>query len=341
MKGFNRWLESVRPLLPYYAALNGRGVIDITAAPGGFNFPRLTAADRVPPGWCDPGDWQDFLGYVCDRRDSGSSLYGGVWAVAGFAADGPKVYRPTEAEFLALSQVELAIPWAAYRQPFPAFAVVLPDALTAQYSTAGVGNAAGIIGRLHGSEPLAAVCVVGDEPGNIASGAYSWDGLSDEPMEDYFRVTDREYGRVPATDAERYDAVRRAFVNACLLLTQYGHRSLGKSNPEYAARLEASLKKKGLPEAVRRANRAALHALPELIGFDQHVRVYDHAGDAHAATGERGEVRPHWRRGHWANVACGKGHAERRLVFRRPVLVHADRFAGCPADTRVTLTTAR
>jgi hypothetical protein len=45
-----------------------------------------------------------------------------------------------------------------------------------------------------------------------------------------------------------------------------------------------------------------------------------------------GEKDWHWRRGHWARVACGEGRAQRRLAFRKPVLVRADKFPGGAGD---------
>ncbi len=45
-------------------------------------------------------------------------------------------------------------------------------------------------------------------------------------------------------------------------------------------------------------------------------------------------------RGHWAYQAHGEGRKDRKLIFRRPVLVNSHRFAGDLADTRVTVTTS-
>lgn len=40
------------------------------------------------------------------------------------------------------------------------------------------------------------------------------------------------------------------------------------------------------------------------------------------ATGTGGEMATHWRRGHWANIACGKGRQERQLIWRMPTIIN-------------------
>lgn len=348
MKGFNRWLSEFQAVAPLYAGLDRLTCFRPYEMGGKIALPPLDPAEltaAVPPDWRQR--FAAFVGYlIANNRDEGHGHnLVEAWALAGLAADGPKVYRPTRDECLALAQVEMNVPWPLYRQPFDTVAVALPDDLYTAPLSADVGTPVAVVSRLDVARRVVSLAAVGltadGEAGNHLTGQYVWADGSEQPIESHIGRLTGYYGDL--SDDEEAAQVRliRVAVNACLLLTQYGHRSLGKANPGYAARLEASLRKKGLPESVRRANRAALHALPELIGFDQHVRVYDHAGEPHGGGGERGEVRPHWRRGHWANVACGTGRAERRLVFRRPVLVHADRFAGSPADTRVTLTTAR
>lgn len=54
---------------------------------------------------------------------------------------------------------------------------------------------------------------------------------------------------------------------------------------------------------------------------------------APASHGETRRVRefanqPHWRRGHWKQVACGRGWQDHRLTWIRPVLVNAHLLAG-------------
>lgn len=347
MKGLNRWLNTFQKVAPLYAALGRLSGLSPREVGGRIGFPQQPESEvwAARPEGVSADDWAWFVRSLADRpADDLNITLIESWALSGLAASGPRVYRPTAEEFLALAQIETNVPWPAYRQPFDTFLVAYPDALSDRRVSADVGVPAAILGRLDADRRVMAVALISGDSfggGNNLVSRFAWPDGYEVPIEEHVRRLPVDHARVTADEDEESDRAVRVLVNACLLLTQYGHRSLGKSNPEYAARLEASLRKKGLPESVRRANRAALHALPELIGFDQHVRVYDHAGEPHGGGGERGEVRPHWRRGHWANVACGTGRAERRLVFRRPVLVHADRFAGSPADTRVTLTTAR
>ena len=54
----------------------------------------------------------------------------------------------------------------------------------------------------------------------------------------------------------------------------------------------------------------------------------EHDVERGGATGAGGEVRPHWRRGHFRMQAHGPGFSQRKLIFVMPMLVRADRLVG-------------
>ena len=76
-----------------------------------------------------------------------------------------------------------------------------------------------------------------------------------------------------------------------------------------------------------------------MYGFDQHIKVYE-TETTHGTGDHTGhDVKPHWRRGHWAHQPCGPKGQDRKLIFRPAVLVNSHLFGGKLSDTRVTMTT--
>ena len=339
MKRFNRWLATMpRQAWDLFAFLGRPGGLLVEQMPTATGVRQMGFSinpERFPP--VPPAEWAALLQ---DLRDQ---PHGAVetWVMAGLCAGGVKAFAPTAEEFRALSQVEIGVTWAEYRQPFPTLAVAVPDAAFAGRVSNEMGVPIAMTLRHDPANRLFASVLTHDGGRGTIAGNYSWDGDGD--------IIDAHIGRVAALDplggigeseSESLLVVRRAAMNAALLLVNGGMREIGRTNPEYAAKLESSLKKKHLPEAVRAANAHALRTMPTVYGFDQSVRVFRretvHA-DAADPTGV--VVSPHWRRGHWARVACGTGRVDRRLVFREAVMVNAHLFGGRAADTTVVLST--
>jgi len=55
----------------------------------------------------------------------------------------------------------------------------------------------------------------------------------------------------------------------------------------------------------------------------------------HELVAPRGEVAPHWRRGHWRRQAAGPKHSERKLIWIMPTIVRRDK--GEPERGRIYL----
>lgn len=338
MKRLNAWINRTAALVPLLEACdaqpwfqprpNSRGGVAFAAVPGrellascpaGFPADRWVALHRM-------------------LRAEGAEGYMEYWAHAGLFSSGVKVYAPTGLELVALSQVDPRLTVGGYRQPFDTFAVAFPDDFSPRPVSADVGVPAGVVTRYDHRTRCYAMVVVGSGPRSLVSQM----SLIDPPETELADVYDSLPWEADTDSAERELMVfcRTVALNVAALLTHYGARRIGPANPEYDARLRAALAKKSLPPAVRAANERELRKLPTLYGFDQHVRVYEREGGPPHGGGSGPEVKPHWRRGHWAHQPCGPGRAERRLVFRPAVMVNAHRFGGRPADTRVTMTTA-
>lgn len=336
MKRLKEWLNTFQLVAPMYRGLESLTGYKPLSVDGKLAFvgQNYTEALAACPAGVVPQNWMDFL-----------SLVGGTptdmfesWVLAGLAQHGMKVYCPTRDEFDALGRVEMNVPWSMYRQPFETFVVSVPDDSYPAEVSEDVGRPAAVVLRIKPKDQLISVTVICDRC-NLTS-RFTWQDEAVESIEDHIgRMPNPPAGVCTELELTASDHAVRAGINACLLLTQYGTKRIGYDNPEYADKLIAKLANKKLPPAAREANQKALRSIPEVYGFDQHVRLYDGERSVSTSSDSDRVHRPHWRRGHWANVACGTGRTERKLVFRRPVMVNAHLFAGDHADTRVTITT--
>jgi len=138
-------------------------------------------------------------------------------------------------------------------------------------------------------------------------------------------------------DIDMTEQVKRACMNACMLLSNAGYHA-NYQNPVWAAKLRSSLGKRKLPESARRANEKALREMPQVVTFSQATRVYrTEPGAARTSDGTAGTtVKAHWRCGHWAHQPCGEGRKDRKLIYREAVLVNADQLTG-PANQTVAV----
>jgi hypothetical protein len=350
MRRFNEWLNWFRHPQAWgvYAALTRLpGFRPFEAGDGRIGIPRVSFEEmgRACPDVVTMREWVAFLRIISETTPDGG-LHGLMesWALSGMAAGGVRVFCPTLPEADALSRVDINVRWPEYRQPYPAFVVAIPDGLFAG-PVGEIGVPSACLLRHDPITRILASVTLGRPrtPGVINYHSWPEDGGTGD-IEDHVKWV-KEYGVAPGNVTEGEDAAadrcHRIAMNACLLLTNLGFRELGPANPDHARRLADSLKKKALPEAARRANERELRSMPVVYGIDQGVTVFRRE-DARPEPGEPtgSHVRPHWRRGHWARVACGAGRADRRLVFRHPVLVNAAFFGGTAADTRVVLKTA-
>lgn len=250
-------------------------------------------------------------------------------ACAAFIATGPKFFRPDADQCAAMANVEVRIQFGDFRMPFPALAVVFPTAYAREH-------------RL----PPAVLChwrpdgiaIIGGNPFNGNGKSHTFNACfagsgNPNPLEHLFEEV--VYDSRPELPQD-WDCVAayRIAVNCCLALTQYETRLRDLNDTANLRRLAGAAN----PQKRDRARRLLLGE-PKVIEFTQDVLFHDTAGAAPGGGGA-GEptgraVSTHWRRGHWRRQAYGPRTADARhkLVFIKPVLVRADRFAGTPAET--------
>jgi hypothetical protein len=254
-------------------------------------------------------------------------------AVAAWVAQGPKTFKPTPDICKTFENIDVNITLADYVQPYTAVGVALPKGMYEPYSSAicyweGAGSA-------HATGPGPCIMVVlfsPDHQNDITTAIGGFHGHV--PIEASLRRFDDDVMAV----ADVSTRALRVVINSCLALAHFGHTT-SPMFPHDLAR-DHKLAREQSPRGDRARDR--LTRVETLVAFRQEVVLT--AG--HSRTGERGAScgdsvphdaggtkATHWRRGHWAMQPCGPGRSERKRIFRPPVLVRADLFAGDVANT--------
>lgn len=278
-----------------------------------------------------------------------------LWTLAGLCSGGPRLYCPDATTYTALGNTTVNVPWESYAQPFPTFCLVIPEACSPVLE-ADIGRPVVIVGRWDRAERVVTFQCFGDSGVMVVLNWWAtWTDTeiaSGETVE--YRIalrSNREEqmrtGRFPEAgphdipptldETTFLDHALRAWFNANLLLVNYGVRDFGRANPEYARRLESTLAKRQSPEGAKRHARSELHRMPQLVGFDQSVRLW-HGGASDATTPAGYRVRPHWRRGHLAKQKFGPGRAQEKIILRPAVFVNRELHPTDAADFRTTHT---
>jgi hypothetical protein len=334
---FNKWLNSIPQLIPgLEACYRLKSFAPSWSSPeerpkfGPMLFKDIMAAAQVDPALDD-------LAFYDWLKKSVNDIWviNTTWLISGMIGEGPKLYCPSARECDAFSQVEASVPWGEYRQPFDTTTLILPEGFRFSRQdqlSPDVGTPFAISARTRreGNYMCLLVHCTGERSLSTTRVFKSDDVLMEEEI-----VGDT----LTQGDSEAIRDAMRIMANACMLLTQAGARKLGRTNEDAARRLEAKLGKK-LPPAAAKANERALRLIPVVYGFDQHVQIYDE-GKEEAPEGEAQggySLKPHWRRGYWQRQPCGEGRRERKLQFRKPLLVNAHLLAGPLRNTRVTMT---
>lgn len=265
-----------------------------------------------------PKLWARFTAdsFLSEMAVTGSEV-GNFLAAVAWVKAGPKIARVTEEQYQVLQHVDVRLELADFTSPYPTLLVDLPP------------------GHMH-----KAVIVYQYRPDICVAVSYSYDSRSDivtliyQRPGHFLEETLEKYGQDcdAAECAENLQSLRVAF-NMALALSNFG------CHADYLLPKEVERDRKLASEQTERGKRARqrLRESPRLVTFDREVVL--HATRGHTAgTGEPtgGEKSFHWRRGHWAMVACGASHTERRRVLRRPCMVRADLLAVDESDTTTT-----
>jgi hypothetical protein len=242
----------------------------------------------------------------------------GSLAISRWVGGGPKVFIPTPQQCRAMEQVEVNLTSAEFTSPYEAMAVKLPDGMYPPYRAVIVFKhpASGhLILSCHSVTMLDDIVSVtrGDSPKSL----------------DSFLCSFEEECRNTAPQAAM---AMRVSTNLCLALANFGSRMEYMYPAEVASDKSLAREKSERGERARRRIPLAV----QRVSFSQEVQLHrteTTARGEYATTGA--SMPPHWRRGHWAMQVHGKGRAERKRIFRAPVLVRSDLAIGGSDQTSV------
>jgi hypothetical protein len=252
-------------------------------------------------------------------------------------AFGPKLLRPSEEQCEALARTELSIPFADYRQPFPAVVIEFPEGYRRQVEERyEVGRSPRFVVAYHDEGRSGALIVSAHWHPPHDCGSI---GTVMCPRPEYEFIEDALVRRVIAPDDDPADfavaeLVERLALNFCLMLTHLGVRQVGHLNPAEAKRHRKLARSKYTEER----ERGELLSLGDfsVLDFPQHVRLHEvEERPGEWKGGTHRTPRPHWRRGHWKRQPFGVGRSQRRLVFVKPVFVNLRHYRGDLKDTSV------
>ncbi len=272
-----------------------------------------------------------------------------LWLRAEIAAHGPKVFRPTLEQCLAMEQIAPHIPLADYVQPYPVMIVEFAEDYQRVRGCAVRSNPAVrstpecVVIGFH-PQPVSTIWadVVFGTSDRICLAVLPTDSTIEAGIVREFG--DDSYVPLDASDIPDRLAVAgvlRVAVNAMLLLTEFRWRRAGPANPSHYTRLQRHLERaqkrgQGLENARRN-----LRLAPQVIDFAQDIVLYTHARTGlreseAAGDDDTAHRRPHWRRGHWKMHAHGPARSLRKKIFIPPTLVNRDLLRGHQSASPVT-----
>lgn len=281
-------------------------------------------------------------------------------------AGGPKIFRPTALQCEALQHAEARYAFKDYKQPYPVITLEIPEEYRVQLKEKyGIEESPRYVIVNHDDKNRFITVSAFYNKGNIITHITPDRAEYDTIESSLVRNRDRRQDSIQevagrfvmpgnptlqgSTEGE-FDAaenVQRLGINFAMMMSLYTVKLAGPldaTNYKIWQQESRQVRRGGIP--TRRALEAQqkLAAAMQLIQFDQKVEFYDEV-EEHIEVGQGVDIeklhkspRSHWRRGHFAMQPCGIGRRERKMIFRKPVLVRAKYFLGDIKDASVTYT---
>ena len=295
-------------------------------------------------------------------------VVGTLWynTLAKALAGGPKIFRPTAMQCEALEHSEARFAFKDYKQPFPVITLEIPQEyrmnLKLKY---GIDESPQYVLVNHDDKnsfiTVSAFYSKNNIITHITPDRTEYETIEQSLMKNRERRQDEIQevdGRfvmpgnpaIQGSTEGEFDAaenVQRLGITFAMMMSLYTVKEMGHLDPsKYKVwQQEARGVRKGnVP--TRRAMEAQenLAAAMSLIQFNQNVEFYDEV-EEQVEVGLGVDIeklhkspRSHWRRGHFAMQPCGIGRRERKMIFRKPLLVRAKYFLGDIKDASVTYT---
>lgn len=279
-----------------------------------------------------------------------------IYSLSKCLADGAKVFRATTQQCLDLAsdegEMSCDYPFSDFHQPYPVFILELP--LDYQIRLQGIfeiDKAPTHVFCHHTPNRMITVSAFFDK-NNIIT-CTTPNRAEYTTLEVALRLSRERRRKAEVVLDERtpHDAdfdvsevVQRLGINFGMWMTFIGTHIKGPLNPNDYARFKHEANSKSHKKERRRANaRGKLMASLQQVCFDQVVEFHDEVVEVDARPdgqgGEGRSPRPHRRRAHWRNQACGQKLAERKWIPIKAVIVRKAAFVGDMGQMTTTYTT--
>lgn len=291
-----------------------------------------------------------------------------MYSMSKALADGAKVFRATTQQCLDLAsdegEMSCDYPFADYLQPYPVFILELPvdyqNRLKTLFKTQAVPTHVFCQHEPNKMITVSAFFSIDNVVTHLTPNRAEYGSLEEAIVSNRRRrtVNDEvtkaaEAGLVDPTqyqdaDFDVAELVQRLAINFGMWMTFIGTHVKGPLNPEEVAKLKETAKlKSAKPAKQRRAMQARQQLLGSLqqIVFNQVVEFHDEIVEVDAHPEHQGGThkspRPHRRKAHWRNQACGPKLTERRWIPIKAVIVRKAAFVGSPEQMTTTYITKR
>jgi len=296
-------------------------------------------------------------------------VVGTLWynTLAKALAGGPKIFRPSPLQCEALEHAEARYAFKDYKQPFPVITLEIPEEYRQQLQQKyGIDESPRYVLVNHDDKNRFITVSAFYNKGNIITHITPDRAEYATIEESLVRNRDRRQDDVQEVSAGKFlmpgnpaiqgstegefdaaENVQRLGINFAMMMSLYTVKVAGPLDANnYKIWQQEARAKRGGSVPTRRAmeSQQKLAATMQLIQFDQKVEFYDEVEEQiEVAQGVDIESlhkspRSHWRRGHFAMQPFGLGRRERRMIFRKPLLVRAKYFLGDIKDASVTYT---
>lgn len=278
-------------------------------------------------------------------------------------AGGPKLFRPTVEQCVALENTAATFPFDMYRQPYPVIILEIPEGYRAylqeKYKVATKDTPSHVLvhhNDKHNYIAVNAFVSMDNIITHLTPMRAEYETIEDSITKNRNRrkehlagVKNGDLTLPPVSEAE-FDAaenVQRLAINFAMMMTLLGVKNTGVVNPTEYRRWQQeahAVRRGGIPTHRAVEAKANLTAAMYLLQFEQKIDFYDEieeaveVSDAVELDRLHKSPRTHWRKGHWAKQPYGPERKLRKAIFRKPIMVRFKYFIGESKDTSVIYT---
>lgn len=259
-------------------------------------------------------------------------------------AGGPKIFQPLKQQCEALQNSSASYSFEDYKQPYPVIILEIPEDyrkfLQEEYEIPDTPKFVFV----HHDEKNKFINVSAFFNMNNVITHFTPEREKYKTIEENIIGSRKDYKDNEFLAAEN---VQRLGINFAMMMSLYSVKPVGPLAAPNYKQWEQDIKKWEQDAKAGKLTRRMVEAKTNLtatlhlLQFEQNVSFYDEINEnSPIAEGVdignlRHSPKTHWRRGHFASQPCGIGRRERKIIFRKPVMIRAAYFFGDNQNTTV------